>query len=232
MQPWIERAQHEQGPILTASPPLFFERSSGNSALHKHIPYTQEFLGQLQGSLTVWLADMYRHVPEISLGSGYWSMSPPLQQPAMTANGIPIGSVSDLQYLQGSAIAGLAGTLLIPELASDVAHWRRQTLLALIADAGLRFISVWSPTFLTSLLQPLLDTESPESRQIVAWLEEGCRQLAKSLTPRPCSWGIHRVVASSCGGKLLDGRTESCIRPATGCAFPSGTLVAQRIIRD
>ncbi|WP_445380091.1 GH3 family domain-containing protein, partial [Pseudomonas syringae] len=41
LQPWIERAQHEQGPILTASPPLFFERSSGNSALHKHIPYTQ-----------------------------------------------------------------------------------------------------------------------------------------------------------------------------------------------
>lgn len=171
LQPWIERAQHENGAVLTSSPPLFFERSSGNSALQKHIPYTREFLAQLQGSLTVWLADMYRQVPEISHGSGYWSMSPPLQPPAMTPNGIPVGSASDLQYLEGSAIAGLAGTLLIPDLAQDAARWRRQTLLALVADAELSFISVWSPTFLTSLLQPLFDTEHPESRQTCAWLE-------------------------------------------------------------
>ncbi|MBS7425604.1 GH3 auxin-responsive promoter family protein [Pseudomonas syringae] len=203
LQPWIERAQHEQGPILTASPPLFFERSSGNSAVQKHIPYTQEFLGQLQGSLTVWLADMYRQVPEISHGSGYWSMSPPLQQPAMTANDIPIGSASDLQYLQGSAIAGLAGTLLIPELASDVAHWRRQTLLGLIADAGLSFISVWSPTFLTSVLQPLLDTESPESRQIVAWLEERLPATRQKALRHALAHGVFtelwpRLAAVSC----------------------------------
>ncbi|MBI6845021.1 GH3 auxin-responsive promoter family protein [Pseudomonas syringae] len=171
LQPWIERARHESGAVLTTRPPLFFERSSGNSALQKLIPYTPEFLAQLQGSLTVWLADMYRQVPEISHGSGYWSMSPPLQQPAISANGIPVGSVSDLQYLQGNAIAGLAGTLLIPDLAHDVVHWRRQTLLALVADADLSFISVWSPTFLTSLLQPLFDTETPESRQTCAWLE-------------------------------------------------------------
>lgn len=171
LQPWVEQAQHDSGAVLTNSPPLFFERSSGNSALQKHIPYTRDFLAQLQGALTVWLADMYRQVPEISHGSGYWSMSPPLQQPAISANGIPIGSVSDLQYLQGSAIAGLAGTLLIPDLAHDVVHWRRQTLLALVADADLSIISVWSPTFLSSLLQPLFDTENPESRQTCDWLE-------------------------------------------------------------
>ncbi|MCQ3032631.1 GH3 auxin-responsive promoter family protein [Pseudomonas syringae] len=171
LQPWVEQAQHDSDAVLTTSPPLFFERSSGNSALQKHIPYTRDFLAQLQGALTVWLAHMYRQVPEISHGSGYWSMSPPLQQSAISANGILIGSVSDLQYLQGSAIAGLAGTLLIPDMAHDVVHWRRQTLLALVADADLSIISVWSPTFLSSLLQPLLDTENPESRQTCDWLE-------------------------------------------------------------
>ncbi len=232
LQPWIERARHESGAVLTTRPPLFFERSSGNSALQKLIPYTPEFLAQLQGSLTVWLADMYRQVPEISHGSGYWSMSPPLQQPAISANGIPVGSVSDLQYLQGSAIAGLAGTLLIPDLAHDVVHWRRQTLLALVADADLSFISVWSPTFLTSLLQPLFDTETPESRQTCAWLEGDAASIAQT-GPAPCTRAgrLHRVMAASGSGQLLDGRTESWVRRAIGGAFSSGALVAKRLVR-
>lgn len=211
LQPWIQRAQSESGAVLTSSPPLFFERTSGNSALQKNIPYTRAFLSELQGALTVWLADMQRQVPEISHGCGYWSMSPPLQAPGLSANGIAIGSSSDLEYLSGSSLAGLAGTLLIPELTQDAAHWRRQTLLALLANPELSFISVWSPTFLSSLLQPLFDLENAENRQTLAWLQAALpasrqRALRQAMAQGECSPLWPRLAAVSC---WMDGPSRS-----------------------
>lgn len=203
LQPWIERAQTESAAILTASPPLFFERTSGNSALQKAIPYTRAFLTEMHSALTVWLADMHRQVPGISHGSSYWSMSPPLQMPVAGANGICLGSASDLEYLSGSHLAGLAGTLLIPEFNGALSQWRRQTLLALLADADLSFISVWSPTFLTSLLQPLFDAETPEHAQTFAWLEAALPAPRRSALRRARAQGVcselwPRLAAVSC----------------------------------
>jgi len=190
LQPWIQRAQNESEPILTSRPPLFFERTSGSSALQKAIPYTRDFLSEMHRALGVWLADMYRQVPGISHGSGYWSMSPPLQVPVAGANGIYVGSASDLEYLSGSNIAGLAGTLLIPEFAGDLSHWRRQTLLTLVADADLSFISVWSPTFLTSLLQPVFDCETAENERAFAWLIDKLPATRRFALRRARSQGV------------------------------------------
>lgn len=221
LHPWIERAQHESQAILTSVPPVFFERTSGSSALQKAIPYTRAFLGEMHSALNVWLADMYRQVPEISHGSGYWSMSPPLQMPVAAPNGISIGSASDLEYLSGSNIASLAGTLLIPGFAGDPSQWRRQTLLALLADADLSFISVWSPTFLTSLLQPLFDGETPEHAQTFAWLEEALPASRTSALRRARSQGVctelwPRLAAVSC---WMDGPSRHYFK-ALAARFP------------
>ncbi|WP_153137937.1 GH3 family domain-containing protein [Paraburkholderia agricolaris] len=169
--PWIERAQRETAAVLSAQPPRFFERTSGNSALQKLIPYTPAFLGEMQRALVVWLADVYRQVPGIALGRAYWSMSPPLQANGHAANGIPIGSASDLDYLGGSIVAGLAPTLIVPSFQDDVAEWRKQTLLTLIAADDLSFISVWSPTFLSSLLRPLFEADDPGHAATLGWLD-------------------------------------------------------------
>lgn len=203
LQPWIERAQVESQAVLTASPPLFFERTSGSSALQKAIPYTRAFLAEMHRALTVWLADMHRQVPEISHGSSYWSMSPPMQQPVAGPNGICVGSASDLEYLNGSHVASLAGTLLIPSFTGSPLEWRRQTLLALLADAELSFISVWSPTFLTSLLQPVFDGETAEHAQTFAWLEDALPASRRSALRRARSQGVctelwPRLAAVSC----------------------------------
>ncbi|WP_053180444.1 GH3 family domain-containing protein [Pseudomonas kilonensis] len=214
LHPWIQRAQQESEPILTSRPPLFFERTSGSSALHKAIPYTRDFLSEMHSALGVWLADMHRQVPGISHGSGYWSMSPPLQVPVTGPNGISVGSASDLEYLSGSNIAGLAGTLLIPEFAGDLSNWRRQTLLALVADADLSFISVWSPTFLTSLLQPIFDGESAEHEQTFAWLGDALPAARRSALRRARSQGVctelwPRLAAVSC---WMDGPSRNYYR--------------------
>ncbi|MCP2086842.1 UNVERIFIED_ORG: hypothetical protein J2Y81_002859 [Paraburkholderia sediminicola] len=169
--PWLERAAQEPEPVLTREWPAFFERTSGSTARSKLIPYTSAFLRELQAAMIVWLADMAREHPDITAGRAYWSMSPALQGPGMTSNGIAIGSASDLDYLGGSSAAALAATLLVPPLDGDPTVWRRQTLRALVADETLALLSVWSPTFLTSLLCPLFSPGEPDSTRDLEWIE-------------------------------------------------------------
>ncbi|MGS0893830.1 GH3 family domain-containing protein [Burkholderia stagnalis] len=169
--PWLERAAREAGPVLTAQRPVFLERTSGSTARRKLIPYTPAFLHELQAAMVVWLADLYAACPALAEGRAYWSMSPPLQAPGVAPNGLPIGSASDLDYLGDSSAAALASTLLVPPLTGDPSTWRRETLRALVADEGLAFISVWSPTFLTSLLRPLFERDDAAAAHDLAWVD-------------------------------------------------------------
>ncbi|MFL9941154.1 GH3 family acyl-acid amido synthetase [Paraburkholderia graminis] len=169
--PWLERAARDAEPVLTHERPAFFERTSGSTTRSKLIPYTPAFLRELQAAMIVWLAGMARKHPDITAGRAYWSMSPALQRPDTAPNGIAIGSASDLDYLGGSSAAALAATLLVPPLDGDPTAWRRQTLRALVADEALAMISVWSPTFLTSLLRPLFSPEEADSTRDLAWIE-------------------------------------------------------------
>jgi len=169
--PWLDRVSREPEPVLTAERPVFLERTSGSTARQKLIPYTPAFLRELQAAMVVWLADMYRACPALGEGRAYWSMSPPLQPPGVAPNGIPVGSVSDLDYLGDSSAAALVSTLLVPPLTGDVSTWRRETLRALVADEALAFISVWSPTFLTSVLRPLFDRDDADGARDLAWVE-------------------------------------------------------------
>lgn len=169
--PWLERAAQDTEQVLTRERPAFFERTSGSTARGKLIPYTPAFLRELQAAMIVWLASMAREHPGVTAGRAYWSMSPALQPPGTTLNGIAIGSTSDLDYLGTSSAAALVGTLLVPPLDGDPAAWRRQTLRAMVADETLAMLSVWSPTFLTSLLRPLFSPGEPESTRDLEWIE-------------------------------------------------------------
>lgn len=237
LHPWIQRAQNESEPILTSRPPLFFERTSGSSALQKAIPYTRDFLSEMHCALSVWFADMYRQVPGISHGSSYWSMSPPLQVPVVGPNGIAVGSASDLEYLSGSNIAGLAGTLLIPQFAGDLSNWSKQTLLALVADADLSFISVWSPTFLTSLLQPVFGCETAENEQTFAWLEDALPVARKSALRRARFQGVctelwPRLAAVSCwmDGPSRNYSTQLAARFPQAQWLPKGLFATEGVV--
>ncbi|KWE66583.1 auxin-responsive GH3-related protein [Burkholderia ubonensis] len=203
MRPWIDRALRESGPILTAQPPRFFERTSGSSERQKLIPYTPAFLDELQSALVVWLADLYREVPGVAAGRAYWSMSPPMQARERAANGIMIGSESDLDYLAGSPLTDLLPTLVAPSLSGDRDAWRNDTLRALIAADDLAFISVWSPTFLTSLLRPLFDDTEPRRGDTLAFLFDAlpsarAAALRRALDDGHCGPLWPRLAALSC----------------------------------
>lgn len=135
-----------------------FERSGGSSGAQKLLPMTRPFLADLQRGLAPWLFDLHRRHPHLRTTSSYWSISPMGMKAAPTSAGIPVGAVDDSEYLPAPLAALLRRVLVaVPALAElpDVESCRYATLRLLIARPDLGFMSVWSPTFLTLLLQDL-----------------------------------------------------------------------------
>jgi hypothetical protein len=157
--PWVERAQQSRDPILTSELPLHFECTSGSTAAKKIIPYTRALLQQFQRALIVWLAKLYEQCPEAA-GPAWWSLSPDHSQPTNAANGVPIGSASDAAYLQGCIAESLFSTVIDTRASLGSMDWKTELLARVAASEDLALISVWSPTYLTALLDPVLSADS------------------------------------------------------------------------
>jgi hypothetical protein len=90
-------------------------------------------------------------------GRAYWSISPTIPR-RQSSGGVPIGFDDDSAYL-GRFSRWAVQRLLVtpsPDSRSNLAELRRSTLRNLLAAEDLALISVWSPTFLTTLLAPLI----------------------------------------------------------------------------
>ncbi len=135
-----------------------FERSGGSSGVQKMLPLTKAFLADVQRGVSPWLFDLYRHQPGLRTGSAYWSISPIGKKAAPTAGGVPVGADDDSSYLP-APIAGLLSQVMVasPALARfpDIDSCRYATLRLLLQRDDLALVSVWSPTFLTLLLDVL-----------------------------------------------------------------------------
>jgi hypothetical protein len=154
---WVDRAKAGEKRVLTAEDPVHFERTSGSGAPQKDIPYTTALMREFQSALVVWLATLVRDCPAIA-GPSYWSLSPDRSPPELTDAGITVGSASDASYLADCPAERLlptvVGTRALREASRD---WQLETLRSIAAEADLRMLSVWSPTFLLSLLDVVLD---------------------------------------------------------------------------
>lgn len=166
--------------VLTASRPAMMERTSGSTALGKLIPYTPELRGEINRAVAVWMAGILRDTPQVIGRRAYISISPLPTGPRRTPGNIPIGFEDDTGYLAtwsriaarmtlvgGGSLSGIA----------DLAAWRHATALALLEADDLGLISVWSPDFLTLLLDliaanwgELLAQLSPDRRAVLGRL--------------------------------------------------------------
>ena len=167
MARWVDPFDERFDPHGGAIPPSFFEPTSGSSARRKLIPYTSALLAEFQRAVLVWLATLHRACPAIAAGRSYWALSPPFRpsaaSPPTTPEGVPIGGNGDASYLVDSAAMPLLGSVLGPAWRDRPgSDWRLATLVSMIEADDLTLISVWSPTFLLSLLAPLLDVDSPD----------------------------------------------------------------------
>jgi len=193
--PYIERIANGEQNILTAEPVRVFEPSSGSTAASKLIPYTRTLQQEFQRGLATWITDLFTHYPAILSRPAYWSISPLTDGPRRTPGGLPIGIEDDSAYL-GPLGALMASAFPVPGLVKhirDVTAFRYVTLLHLLRCENLGLISVWNPTFLTLLLEPLpqwwdalLRDTAHGTLTSPAPLDENIqRTLLKALPPRP-----------------------------------------------
>jgi hypothetical protein len=152
-----EIARGEQG-VLTEDRVKQFQPTSGSSSATKLIPWTATLGREFRWGISPWLVALYRRKPALLRGTAYWSISPP-GTAVQTRGRLPVGFDHDAEYL------GFIGKNLFPfvsaaprELArcSDMNEFKTKTLVSLLADENLSLISIWSPTFLTTLLDDFL----------------------------------------------------------------------------
>jgi hypothetical protein len=156
----IDRIAAGEANVLTRENVRLLEPTSGTTRGEKLIPYTPSLRRQFQRAIAAWIADLMRYRPAVRQGRAYWSISPALGPARKTASGIPIGFDDDTAYL-GRLERRLVDRLLaVPAAvakASEIDNFRYCTLLHLVRAKDLSLISVWNPTFLTALLEPLND---------------------------------------------------------------------------
>jgi len=154
---------------LTVEACARYQPTSGSRDAIKWIPYTRQFLAELDAAISPWGFDLYRRFPGIAGGRHYWSLSwmPSNLRAATAAN------VNDDRALLSwpkrifSAVTAPVPPWVATTATSDDSLFA--TLCFLAAADDLTLISVWSPTFALGLFERLVS----ERAAMVEVLEEG-----------------------------------------------------------
>lgn len=155
--PFIDKIAAGEKGVLTEDEVLLFEPTSGSSGPVKLIPYTTSLKRDFSAGIAPWLSSTFAANPGAMRGEAYWSITPAQDIDKMYGQ-IQVGFEDDSEYL------GFFGKLIQKKLFAvpgDVKHihdpdaFKRKTLAWMIARKNLRLISIWSPTFLSLLVEYL-----------------------------------------------------------------------------
>ncbi len=193
LTPFIEAIARGDPNVLTADPVRLFQPTSGSTSGTKLIPWTDPVAREFRRSINPWLAALYQRQPALLDGTAYWSISPPVAPPR-TSGQLRAGFDHDAEYLGflGRKLFSLVSA--VPaEVAQcrDMVEFRTRTLLHLLADENLRLISVWSPTFLTVLLEDFIARQDEILKMLFQCGLPGARRRSEFLkaiareSPRP-----------------------------------------------
>lgn len=143
---------------LTTEPVRLLEPTGGTGGGSKLVPYNSVLQNEYQKAVDPWIADMFRHYPGLLFGSHYWSISPNTSFDDDGKSTVPIGFEDDVEYLSHIQQRISKCLMAVPSgiaKVKDMDTFEYLTLLFLIRDRDLCFISVWHPSFLTILLGKL-----------------------------------------------------------------------------
>jgi hypothetical protein len=166
--PWLDRVAAGEASVLTREPVIAFEETGGSRSGRKLVPYTASSLRAFGAAVLPWLATLAERRPGAFAGKAYVAISPMAQRPRRLG-GIPVGLVSEGAYLGADLVAAFMDVLATPPVVAsltDVDEWRFATLAYLLASADLTIVSIWSPTFLISLLDAIPGLAEPLMRAI------------------------------------------------------------------
>jgi hypothetical protein len=195
----IDRQQLTGGQLLSTSPCRRYQPTSGSTSKIKWIPYTRQFLDQVDAFISPMIYRMYRQYPGIRKGVHYWSVS---WIPTELRNTISPNINDDLNLLPWWKRIFMSLTMAVPggvaraETSDDSLF---ATACFLCAAQNLSLISVWSPTFLLNLLNHI----RRHREEIAGVLSRGrWGEGRESLGFLPCPRSRHgaRVLADWDGG--------------------------------
>jgi GH3 auxin-responsive promoter len=154
IEPWI--TQQKTGiNAISNDTVLVYEKTSGSSGAAKYIPYTKGLKGSFEKMLFIWIYDLFVNVLDLKTGRIFMSISAAFHKEIKTSSGIKIGFEDDSEYLPRVLQILLKPFLNIPpkiKKVQDPFHYKRILSAYLVADRKLEIISIWNPTYLTSLL--------------------------------------------------------------------------------
>ncbi len=154
---YIKLISHGKTNVLTKEPVILLEPSSGSIAPSKYIPYTKGLKKEFQNGLSPWLCDLLTKRRKLLSGKVYWSISP--ITPRKIKEAINVGFDNDDEYFGLYERTMLNVLFAVPPEVSKITNitaFRYITLLFLLKTKELCFISIWNPTFLTLLLNPIM----------------------------------------------------------------------------
>jgi hypothetical protein len=153
LKPWIHDIAKGGADILFKGSPIAFEKTSGSTGNSKLIPYSQESIKDFQNAVLPWLLNIKTKYG-LDKGYAYWSLSPVTRSQNNEDLSVPLG-LSDFEYL-GENVSDYYSLLpAVPDWVGQiesVEDWRTYTLYWLLLREDLVFISVWSPTFFSELI--------------------------------------------------------------------------------
>lgn len=152
-QLYLQKIKTGQSHVLTFENPICVEPTSGSSGSPKFIPYTQTLLKEFEMGIGVWIFKLFKLAPKTFNGKQYWVTTPPLRKNYEFGN-IRIGLNNDTEYLSKMGRVIMNKTMSTNNSLTkfnDSDEFFKQTLIALLNDKNLSFISAWSPSFLLQM---------------------------------------------------------------------------------
>ena len=153
--PYIDMIMKGGANILTADPIRKLNLSSGTSSASKLLPFTARLQGEFAKGLSLWLDNLFSYFPKIKHGKAYWVFTPMQSIQSKYDSAIPIGFDQDENYFGPIKGYFMRRVLAVPpevQYIEDIEDLYYVTLLFLLAEKNLRWISIWNPSFLRLLL--------------------------------------------------------------------------------
>lgn len=155
--------------VLTWEDVEMFGVSSGSTSASKIIPYTNGLIEEFREGINAWLYFLFDQFPDAMSGKSYWSITPVGQERKYSATGKVIGFDDERIYFDSFSRFILSKILIIPPELSrikDIDSFRYVTLLFLLREKTLSWISIWNPTFAILFLEPLRENMTSLIRDI------------------------------------------------------------------
>lgn len=152
---FIEKSLNAQSDVLTCEQIVTYQPSSGTTSATKHIPFTKALARDFQKGIRPWLWNLFMSYPSLLFGKMYWSLTPVVQPENDFSHNMPVEDGDYFSMLEKIALRFL---FVVPFEVKEVTNaetFKYITVLYLVKNKNIRFISVWSPTFLSVLMNDL-----------------------------------------------------------------------------